>query len=212
MEVTVAGKSDFVDFSDKKTIATIVEELNTKLKTKGYRVGKLELDGHQLDQNWNSQVGDKTGEQFDTLEVEAISPRKISVGTLDELQEHFEELLNPLEEVSKNFQKGNNQEGYSMLQEVLQHLQTFMQTINHIVVVTNLDLTEETMDGDPLQSFVKDTANMIVKLEGAVQDENMTMLSDASQYELQPLIEDWIDICDQLQQRVKDKWPVPEQL
>lgn len=212
MDITVDGSSKDYSCSDQETLSTIVENIDDELRERGYRVGTITLDGHELDQNWAKQVGDKEAEGFDHLEVETVAPRELSLETLTELREHFDKLLDPLNDITSQLQQGQIKTGFETMQTIMNHLQTFIQTINHIVVISDLDLTQISMNEKNLQEYVEETADLIIELEPAIKEEDLVTVSDTCEYELRPLIEDWVDICSKLQNIIKDKWDEPEEI
>lgn len=212
MDITVEGQPHSTDVSQDDTLSTIIQRLDEQLQEHGYRVSSFELDGQEAWPEWEQQVGDKPANEFDELDVKVVSPHQHCQETLEELQSQFKDLLEHAEEATKLLGEENLEEGFKYLQSVLSHLQEYIDTINYIVLVSEIDLNEIELEDTPLNELAHDLRRIVNDVEGSIKDEELKVLSEISGNRLQPLIQKFISACPLIVERIQAEWSEPAEL
>ncbi len=212
MEITVEDTHSITDFSDEASLSDLIQQLDKRMQEHGYRVSSFELDGQEAWPEWEEQVGDKPASEFDALDVRLVSPHDHCRDMLDELQNQFEDLLEHTQEATNLLGNEEIEEGYTYLQSVLSHLQEYIDTINYIVLVSEIDLKEVVLDDTPVNELAHDLRRIVNDAEGAIKDEQLGELAELSANRLYPLIEKFHAACPLIVEEIQSSWSEPVDL
>lgn len=211
MEITVDGQENVIEIDEETSLQDALEIINQRLGDYERAVQTFELDGQEAWENWQDQVGEDPISEFDSLDVESMSPRHFCVETIDELQGRFDTLQQQTEDATQHFRKGEREDGYELFQDVVLHLQRYIESVNSIVVLTGLDLDGKTVQGREIEAYVHDLRELINEAEPAIKEDDLDTLVDISGDQLAPLLEAWQDILELLQQDIQEEWAEPEE-
>ena len=212
MDITLEGTHRITAFDENDSLSDVIEGLDDRVQKHGYRVSSFELDGQEAWPEWEEQVGDKPAAEFDTLDVKLVAPHEHCQETLNELRSQFEDLLEHAEEATNLLGDDELEEGFKYLQSVLSHLQKYIDTINYIVLVSEIDLNQITVNDTPVNELAHDLRRIVNDAEGAIKDEELGKLADLSANQLQPLIQKFQDACPLIVEEIQAHWQEPADL
>ncbi len=212
MQITVDGHENPVDTDPSDTLADTLESIDEQVQSNGYRVQSFELDGEEAWPEWKKQIGDEPINEFDKLDVQLVSPREMSRETLDELQPQFDELLKFTDETIEKLGRGEKKDGFKHLQAVMSHLHQYIDTINHILLLSEIDLDGVTVNDTSVEDLAHQLRRIINDVEEIIKDEQLEELSTLAGNRLKPLLQNLSDACPIIIERVENSWPEPEPL
>ncbi|MBI3600437.1 MAG: hypothetical protein HY097_07325, partial [Nitrospinae bacterium] len=85
----------------------------------------------------------------------------------------------------------------------IEALQLFDELIEGIRQLFNIDFSKMTINGETIQSRKEKLLKLISDMHSAQVNQDWVTLSDLLEYELIPIIEDWINIIPSFQQEIK---------
>ncbi len=209
MEITLEGSQRITDVDEEDTLSEVIQGLDDRLQDHGYRVSSFELDGQEAWPEWEEQVGDESAKEFETLDVKLVAPYEHCEETLTELRSQFDDLLEHAEEATNLLGNEELEEGFKYLQSVLSHLQEYIDTINYIVLVSEIDLNQVSLDETPVNELAHDLRRIVNDAEGAIKEEKLGQLADLSANRLQPLIEKFQRACPLIVEEIREHWQEP---
>jgi len=212
MEITVDGTASVLNPDPSDTLAETLKAIDEHVQSSGYRVETFELDGQDAWPEWEAQVGEEPIDAFDELDVQLVSPRELSRNVVGDLRDQFEELLEYTDETIEKLGRDEKKEGYKHLQAVMSHLQQYIDAINQIVLIAEIQLEDIVVDEVPVNELAHRLRRIINDAEEYIKEEELEELSTVAANRLKPLIQNFRDACPLIIEHVETVWPEPDPL
>ncbi|MBI4378742.1 MAG: hypothetical protein HY578_06580 [Nitrospinae bacterium] len=129
--------------------------------------------------------------------------KKITEGSLDNLREHLQKLIPALQITADSFRVKGEEEANKNYLICIEALQLFDELIDGIKRLFNIDFSKMLINGETIQSRKEKLLKLTSNMHSAQVNQDWITLADLLEYELTPLIEDWIYIIPSLQHEIK---------
>ncbi|MEK6589871.1 MAG: hypothetical protein AABZ11_04255 [Nitrospinota bacterium] len=129
--------------------------------------------------------------------------KKITEGSLDNLREHLQKLIPALQITADSFRAKGEEEANKNYLICIEALQLFDELIDGIKRLFNIDFSKMLINGETIQSRKEKLLKLTSNMHSAQVNQDWITLADLLEYELTPLIEDWIHIIPSLQHEIK---------
>lgn len=129
--------------------------------------------------------------------------QKITEDSLNNLREHLRKLTPALQSTAESFRGRTEEEANKNYLLCIEALQLFEELIEGIRQLFNIDFSKMTIDGETIQSRKEKLLKITSDMHSAQVNQDWVALSDLLEYELIPLIEDWIKIIPSFQEEIK---------
>jgi hypothetical protein len=129
--------------------------------------------------------------------------KKITEGSMDNLREHLQKLIPALQITADSFRAKGEEEANKNYLICIEALQLFDELIDGIKRLFNIDFSKMLINGETIQSRKEKLLKLTSNMHSAQVNQDWITLADLLEYELTPLIEDWIHIIPSLQHEIK---------
>ena len=129
--------------------------------------------------------------------------KKITEGSMDNLREHLQKLIPALQITADSFRAKGEEEANKNYLICIEALQLFDELIDGIKRLFNIDFSKMLINGETIQGRKEKLLKLTSNMHSAQVNQDWITLADLLEYELTPLIEDWIHIIPSLQHEIK---------
>ena len=189
MEITIHGLDIDKENNDFNTIGDvfdIIEENNSVIM-------KVIADEKDITNYSNNEI--KALYPIDKLEVYAKNTKELINESLSTAEEYLPKLISGIDEIIDKFSKGSDWEGYKMLSESLEGFQW----LNSLL----MNLKSVDIDEKKLEKFITDWQKNLQKLQNAMENQDLILISDLLEYELLPILKNYLELIQEINDEKK---------
>lgn len=198
MELTIDGESVAIDAKGISTLRDLVVHIELNLVKPPRVITRMVLNGEELDEAQEIGLGGFSIEEIETLSVETADKQELAYQALDDAQEYLPQLSALLEQSAKMIREGDTAQGLTLASEALDVISAFGDVLEGIRATFRLDFAEVKIDEFNMLDKLKDLGKLAQEILKAAQDENWTLFADLTEYELSPLLYEWMAVIPSL--------------
>ncbi len=198
MELTIDGESVAVDAKEISTLRDLVTHIELNLLKPPQVIIRMVLNEEELDEAQEIGLGGFSIEEIETLSVETADKQELAHQALDDAQEYLPQLSVLLEQSAKMIREGDTVQGLILASEALDVISAFGEVLEGIRATFRLDFAEVRIDEFNMLDKLKDLGKLAQEILKAAQDENWTLFADLTEYELSPLLYEWMAVIPSL--------------
>ena len=129
--------------------------------------------------------------------------KKITEDSLSNLTEHLHHIVSILQATAECFRVKGAEEANKNYLTCIEAIQLFDELIEGIGRLLNLDFSKVSINGETIQNRKERLLNLTSEMHSAQIGQDWVMLADLLEYELTPLIQDWIKIIPPFREEIK---------
>jgi len=189
MIVTLDGCQVDMDASQSTTIEDCLRQVEEGICRTGRVVTQILVDEHDIDVERVDLT--RSLETVARLTVNSAEPKKLALEALQEAVKLLSVLVKSLGDVAMGLQQGKYGEALAQLPDQVEAMQWFLTVIRGARQVLGVNLSEPIAGRRPeeLSTRLVDASGQMME---ALENQDWVMLADALEYEVVPILEDWL--------------------
>lgn len=198
MEIIIDGVSQEIPTEGIATFGELMDYIQSVIVIFPDVVTRIILNEEELDEGQEIGFGSFGIDEIATLSLETENTTDLALSSLSDAQEYLPQVSGILENAAKLIREGNIQEGLLTASEAIEIVSAFGQILDSIRGAFQLDFSKIRIDDFILLDKLKmlnQFANDVLK---ATQDEDWTLFADLIEYEISPLLYEWMALIPEL--------------
>jgi hypothetical protein len=198
MEIIIDGEPRELALGEIATFGELMEFIQNEVVIFPNVVTRVILNEEELDEGQEIGFGKFSISEILSLALETDNTTTLAYDSLFDAQDYLPELSGILENAAKLIREGKIQAGLLNASQALEVVSAFGQVLDSIRGAFQIDFSKIRIDEiillDKLNQL-NQYANDVLK---ATQDENWTLFADLIEYELSPLLYEWMAVIPEL--------------
>jgi hypothetical protein len=198
MELTINGTRTDLELAGVETFLQLIEHIERTVVVPPSVITKIVLNGEELDQGQEIGLGAFAISEIATLEIESSNQVELAHQALTDSQEYLPVVSSVLEEAAKTIREGKVDQGLHEASEALGIISDFGQVLEGIRIAFMIDLTQVRVDDYTLLDKLNDLGRLAREILDAAGSEEWVQFADLMEYELSPLLYEWMAVIPSL--------------
>lgn len=208
MEIIVNGESRDLTTEGINTFKELMDRIESDLVVYPNVVTRIFLNEEELDEGQEIGFGNSKLDDIASLALETANSLALTYQSLTDAQDYLPKLSEIFENSAKLIRGGNLQEGLYDASQALDVIAAFSQILDSIRTAFQMDFSKVTIDEINLLDKLNKLNRYANEVLEATKDENWTLFADLIEYELSPLLYEWMAVIPELVKLL----PEPENL
>jgi len=209
MEITINGQDTPVDTEGLTTFKDLMDYLEREHIGFPSVITRIVLNEEEIDEGQETGLGAFPIEEVASLSLLVADRLELAYEALNDSQIYLPELSTILEESAKIIREGNITTGLQNASEALEYISQFGEVLNGIRAVFHIDFAQVRIDDLTLLDKLLELNRFASDVLKAIQDENWTLFADLIEYEISPLLYEWMAVIPEIVKMLPDRLPVP---
>ena len=198
MEILIDGVSKTVDTCGIDSFHDLLKCLEKDHVEKSKVITRIILNDEDLDEGQEVGLGAFPVAEILSLSIETCDTLSLASDALDDALDYLPTLSNILENSARKIREGQVREGLQNISEALDVVSAFGEVLDGIRGAFRIDYSKVRIDDFSLLDKLNELSTQAQRILKAAKDEDWTLLADLVEYELSPLIYEWIAIIPEL--------------
>ncbi len=198
MELRIDGEPISIDLERIKTLEDLITHIEREVVIDPRVVTRIVLNDEELDEGQQVGLGAFSVDDVATLSVETADKFELSFQALSDAQEYLPALSELLETSAKLIREGNIATGLTLASEALDVISAFGEVLDGIRGAFQIDFARVEIDEFNLLDKLTELGRHAKSILAAAQEENWTLFADLLEYELAPLLYEWMAVIPSL--------------
>jgi len=200
MEVTIDGEKVIVQTEGIKAFGDLLTHVEGNFVIFPRVVTRIFLNEDELDESQEVGLGAFTLDGIASLELHTADRLDLAHEALEDSQNYLPELSGILENVN---------DGVMAASQALEYISAFGQILEGLRATFQIDFSQVKIDDYTLLDKLLELNTFAEKILKAVKEQNWTLFADMLEYEISPLLYQWMAVVPELIKLLPD--PEPEQ-
>lgn len=167
-----------------------------------YRVSSVTLNGQDITGQVDGHL--KPTDAGMTLDVKTSNANRMSLETLESIEGFHGDLLKELQRTAEEFRLGGYERANELFVRCLDGLQILLNTTFSVANLLQIKISEvEAGEQDSMEHAAKRMNEVFEEMLEAQMNQDGILIADLIEYELHPLLEDWMGAISELKEAGK---------
>jgi hypothetical protein len=199
MEISIDGTLLTVDTEGISTLKDLIMHLERNVIDKSRVITQICINEEELDEGQEIGLGGFPVSDIKTLEIETEDTVEMAVEALYDAQEYLPAVSTALEESARSIRAGDIRTGLINIGDAIQVIGAFVEVLEGLRGAFQIDFSKVKIDEESnLLEKMGELGKYSQIIFKATKEEDWTLLADASEYELSPLLYEWMAIIPEL--------------
>lgn len=198
MELTVDGVEVPFDSAGIVTFKDLIDHMEKVHVVLPRVITRVVLNGEEIDEGQEVGLGGFSVNEIVSLAIESADQLHLAHESLTDAQEYLPAISDILEAASRMIRSGNVDEGLQTTSEALRIIGDFGQVLEAIRITFQIDYSKVRIDDLTLLDKLNDLGNFARQILRAAEKEDWTAFADIMEYELSPLLYEWMAVIPSL--------------
>ncbi len=207
MEITINGQSTPVDVEGLVTFKDLVDYLEREHIGFPNVITRMVLNEEEIDEGQEVGFGSFPIEEIASLSLLVADRLELAYEALNDSQIYLPELSAILEQSAKVIREGDIKTGLQNASEALEYISQFGEVLNGIRAVFHIDFAQVRIDDLTLLDKLLELNKFASEVLKAIHDENWTLFADLIEYEISPLLYEWMAVIPEIVNLLPDRLP-----
>lgn len=198
MEILIDGIPTIIDASGIANFQELLKYLESNVIDKSRVMTRVVLNEESLDESQEIGLGAFPVAEILTLSIETNNTTHLAYEALGDALEYLPTLSAVLEAAAAKIREGLVREGLQNISEALEVVGAFGEVLDGIRGAFRIDYGKVKIDDFSLLDKLNELGKLAQEILKAAKEENWTLIADLVEYELSPLLYEWIAILPEL--------------
>jgi len=198
MKILIDGVPASVDADGLNTLQDLIRHIEKNCLGNARVVTKIKVNEEELDEGQEVGLGAFPLSDIETVEVKTAKTINLALEALDDAQEYLPVVSAVLEASAKKIREGDVRGGLEDTGEALEVIGAFVEILDGVRVAFMIDFSKIRIDESCLLDKMNDLARHSQAIFKAAKCDDWTMFADLMEYELSPLLYEWMAIIPEL--------------
>lgn len=205
MRITINNETVDPNLSDITTFSQLFQRLVDEYLQKGTVVVSVKLNREDLTEEKMENLASFPVSRIDSLELESAQLSHLILDGVEKINGLIEQLMPALEETADRFRTQPEEEANRYFRECLDGVSQMVEFIENFEQVTGLDFSSEVILGTQVSDRQKKLLDLTGDLHKAQVEKDWVMLADQLEYELVPLLQEWLQLFPVLMEKAQNR-------
>ena len=198
IEVTIDGNKVPVPVQDICTFKDLLSYIESELVIFPKVLTRVILNEEELDESQEIGLGAFKLEDILSLELHTQDRLDLAHEALEDSQIYLPELSAVLEDAARIIREGNINDGVMAASQALEYISAFGQILEGLRSNFQMDFSQVRIDDFTLLDKLLELNSYAGKILKAVEGQDWTMFADLIEYEVSPLLYQWMAVVPEL--------------
>lgn len=199
MQILINGQADLVSADPGARFGQVVEEVRQWLLSNSIAILEMRLDGEVLDSIRQADISLQTTEDFETLEIDVVEIAVLAQEVLSSIYQHLPLISQRLIDITARIQGGQTSEAFTLLDDVLEAWGLVLGAIDNLRRLYSVAEVSIAEIDRILAGKEERLRTLLEEIRDAFEDRDLVTVGDCLEYELSPMVADWVEVVDALQ-------------
>ena len=198
MKIWIDGKSRPIDTTNIRNVEELLSYVEKECIEPRRIITRVILNDVVLDEGQKIGLGAFPIGDVVSLSVETDDSLKLAYDMLEEAQEYLPLLSMLLEEAAARIREGELREGLQEAGDAIEFIEAFIVVLNSIREAFKIDFSKLQYEEFTALDKERELSDISKKILDAAQNQDWTLFADLMEYELSPLLYEWMAIIPEL--------------
>ena len=199
-----------IELPDHIPVAELVEKVSTEIQDAGMIVSSVALDGQEVTQEYWEEVAGLPAESFARLDLRTNTTDRLAMESLVTALDYLPRLNKGLAECASLVRLGDQLKANELYVDCIEGIRWFFKTMECVRQLLSLSFHTMAYGGESVEGRMGRTLDVIDQMLTAQTGADWVLLADFMEYELLPILEEWVDILPLLIDDVEPEAKVAE--
>jgi hypothetical protein len=198
MQIVIDGETKTIDTTGIANLQDLLVFLEDNVIERSRVITKIALNEEILDEGQEVGLGAFPLTDIASLMIVTTDTTALAMEALQDSQEYLPAISMILENSATKIREGDVRGGLQDMSEALQVIGAFGEVLDGIRTVFRIDFSKVKIDESSLLDKQTELGTLAKQILDAAKDENWTLLADLLEYELSPLLYEWMAVIPEL--------------
>ena len=198
MEVVIDGQSKSIDVTGIGTFNELLAHIERDCIGGGRVIVRVLLNGEELDEGQTVGLGAFPVKDITSISVETADTLELAGEALQDALEYLPAISMILEQSARKIREGDVRAGLQETSEALGVIEAFGEVLDGIRGAFRIDFSKVKIDDGTLLEKLHELGKHAQNILKATKEEDWTLLADLIEYELSPLLYEWMAVVPEL--------------
>lgn len=205
MQITINQETIVLNTDGLTNFAELFQRLMDQHVGQGNVIISVKLNQENLDEEKMKDLASIPLSRIDQLELQTTNVLHLVLDGTEKINQLIEQLVPAMEETADKFRTQPEEEANLFFRECLDGLMEIVEFVENFEKATGIDFSQETIQGARVSDRQTRLLEVSNQLHDAQQQKDWVMLADLLEYELTPIMQEWLEIFPVLVERVRDR-------
>jgi len=210
VKLTINGKDAIYDREGMKTLKDLLDAIENDYTGGGHVITRVAVNEEELDEGQEIGLGGFPINDIESLEIETRNRLELAHEALEDAQEYLPICSTALEQDAALIREGNIRDGLKNASRTLELVGAFGEVLDGIRSSYRIDFSNVKIDDSNLLDKLLMLNKLADNILNAVRKEEWTEFADLMEYELSPLLFEWMAIIPDLIRLLPQEKETPE--
>ena len=198
LEITIDGEKIPVKLEGMKTFGDLLSHVESQVILFPRVLTRIFLNEDEIDEGQEVGLGGFTLDGVASLEIETANRIDLAHEALEDAQNYLPELSEILEPAARTIREGNVNDGVMAASQALEYISAFGQILDGLRSTFQIDFAQVKIDDYTLLDKLLELNAFAGKILKAVETQDWTLFADMLEYEISPLLYQWMAVVPEL--------------
>jgi hypothetical protein len=205
MELTINGKQVPVETGDITTFKELMDRVQSEHVGFPNVITRVFLNEQEIDHGQEIGLGAFPVDDVESLKLMTADRLELAYEAMRDSQVYLPELSAVLEDAARAIRGGDVSTGLKAASEALEYISQFGEVLNGIRTVFQIDFAQVRIDDVTLLDKLLQLNTHASDVLKAIHDENWSHFADLIEYEISPLLYEWMAVIPELVKLLPDR-------
>ncbi|MBI2061730.1 MAG: hypothetical protein HYT87_18470 [Nitrospirae bacterium] len=201
VEIVIDGRQESILPDNFNTLDELVGDVVRRMVPKNRLVSKILVNGEDLTDQNQSRLAGTPAADVRSIEFRTEPLSEAVVGALDRAFDYLDRLREGIRVCVEKYRSGEDLSAHRLLAECLDGLVWFVSFSTNMRVALRLNYDDEYFQGETLTAKQNRLYEHIRELEKAQKNMDTVYMADLLEYEIEPILKDWMEVFPSLRER-----------
>lgn len=204
MKVLIDGQEKIIATDGLSTVLDLLMHIEINVIGKSRVITRVRMNEEELDEGQQIGLGAFPISDVSSLEIETHNSLQLGYEALEDAQEYLPALSTVLEEAAKQIRQGFVAEGLQNASQALELISVFGEVLDSIRSAFQIDYSKIKIDEETLQDKFNELGTLANGILQSAKNHDWTLFADLIEYELSPLLFQWMELIPEVISRLPD--------
>ncbi len=200
MRIVINGHEGIASAEPGARMGSVVDEVRQWLLSNRVAILEMRLDGGPYDAMRQNATRLEPAEAHELLEIQAAPIPDLSRDVLSSIREHLPRISERLVEITSKLQAGDSAAAFPLLDDVLEAWGLVLKAFDNLRRLYGaIDLHVERIDS-VVAGKEASLRRLLEEIHSALKDHDLVTVGDCLEYELSPMVGEWIEVVEALEE------------
>lgn len=202
-QLKINGTPENFAFTGESTFGEVMEKLSGNIDAQGMVITSITMNNLSLIEGKQFDYHQFPLHQVESIELEIANPVALADEALNSADEHIRMLIGLCARTSELFRLGDEAEANDSYSKMIEGLRWLDKGMNVMFSMLKIDQAEPLLNGKSMDNFQNEMlVPALDNMYSAQTNEDMIALADSLEYELIPVLHEWLKMLTAIKARI----------